>query len=168
MGLDMYLRKYAKVSGASFPETVDRTEWTETKEVGYWRKANQIHRYFVDNIQNGIDDGGTYEIQKETIEDLCRKCQTVKDLLAHLEKKTVSEEIGWNGRERKPIFADNEVFVNTEQIANILPTRGGFFFGSTEYDSGYSEDIDGTIEICEKILKDFDFENNYLAYHASW
>ena len=26
------------------------------KEVAYWRKSNQIHRWFVDNVQDGIDD----------------------------------------------------------------------------------------------------------------
>lgn len=27
-----------------------------TEEVGYWRKANAIHGWFVDNVQKGNDD----------------------------------------------------------------------------------------------------------------
>ena len=29
------------------------------EEVGYWRKANAIHGWFVRNVQNGKDDCGT-------------------------------------------------------------------------------------------------------------
>ena len=44
--------------------------------VGYWRKANQIHKWFVDNIQNGQDDCGEYFVSREDLiklRGLCRK-----------------------------------------------------------------------------------------------
>lgn len=31
-------------------------------EIAYWRKANHIHKWFVDNVQYGVDDCGTYEV----------------------------------------------------------------------------------------------------------
>lgn len=39
-------------------------------EIAYWRKANQIHRWFVENVQNGVDDCGRYEVTKEQITEL--------------------------------------------------------------------------------------------------
>lgn len=43
-------------------------------KAGYWRKANQIHKWFVDNVQNGNDNCGTYYVSAqdlETLKDLC-------------------------------------------------------------------------------------------------
>lgn len=46
----------------------------------YWRKANAIHRWFVQEVQNGEDDCREYRVgrkQLETLRDLC------KDILEH-------------------------------------------------------------------------------------
>ena len=40
------------------------------EEVAYWRKANAIHKWFVDNVQNGDDDCGIH--RELTITDLMR------------------------------------------------------------------------------------------------
>lgn len=45
--------------------------------VGYWRKANAIHRWFVENVQNGMDDCGTYIVEKEQLEELLSICKAV-------------------------------------------------------------------------------------------
>jgi hypothetical protein len=39
-------------------------------EVGYWRKANHIHKWFVDNVQDGQDDCKEYYIDKEQLRKL--------------------------------------------------------------------------------------------------
>jgi hypothetical protein len=39
-------------------------------EAGYWRKANAIHGWFVNNVQNGVDDCGYYELTEEILEKL--------------------------------------------------------------------------------------------------
>ena len=36
----------------------------------YWRKANQIHKWFVDNVQRGIDDCGEYYVSHEKLQAL--------------------------------------------------------------------------------------------------
>jgi len=47
------------------------------KEVAYWRKANHIHKWFVDNIQDGVDDCQEHRpIAREdliTLRDACDK-----------------------------------------------------------------------------------------------
>lgn len=47
------------------------------EEVGYWRKANQIHKWFVDNIQDGNDDCGRYEVSRAELKTLMDLCQQV-------------------------------------------------------------------------------------------
>ena len=51
MGLDMYL-------------------YNKESEVGYWRKANQIHKWFVDNVQGGEDDCSPYPVTRDQLEKL--------------------------------------------------------------------------------------------------
>ena len=48
-------------------------------EIGYWRKANQIHNWFVENIQEGIDDCGDYPVTISQLDELKALCQEVLD-----------------------------------------------------------------------------------------
>lgn len=61
MGLDMMLI-----------HNVD--EWNE---VGYWRKVNAIHKWFVDNVQGGVDDCGEYKVTAEQLIQLYNVCNEV-------------------------------------------------------------------------------------------
>lgn len=96
MGLDMYLTKevyiggkykHRKVSGL-VSITIDEKKIripvkridTINLEIGYWRKANHIHRWFVENVQEGEDDCKSYYIgdnQLKELKDLCE--QVLKD-----------------------------------------------------------------------------------------
>lgn len=109
------------------------------EEMGYWRKANAIHKWFVDCVQDGVDECETHEVSREQVESLLHVCKRV------LETK-----------------GDEEV------ASSLLPSQEGFFFGSTDYDQYYYEDVEMTIQILEKVLKEVDFENNYLTYRSSW
>lgn len=46
-------------------------------EVGYWRKANHIHNWFVKNVQNGTDECDMYEVNKEKLIELRDVCKEV-------------------------------------------------------------------------------------------
>lgn len=59
MGLDMYLVK------------------REDTEVAYWRKANAIHNWMVQNVQFGEDDCRDYWVSKEKLEELLDVCNRV-------------------------------------------------------------------------------------------
>ena len=64
MGLDMYLsakrylwseeREGVKVSGVDIPAPLELCE--VRCRAAYWRKANQIHGWFVKNVQDDEDD----------------------------------------------------------------------------------------------------------------
>lgn len=39
-------------------------------EAMYWRKANSIHKWFVDNVQDGTDDCGNYSVSRDQLQEL--------------------------------------------------------------------------------------------------
>ena len=47
------------------------------EEVGYWRKANHIHKWFVDNIQKGNDNCRRYLVPKSKLKGLLLLCEMV-------------------------------------------------------------------------------------------
>lgn len=61
-----------------------------------------------------------------------------------------------------------EVIANPEFAPKIMPTSSGFFFGSTEYDEWYFQDLRDTIQQVEKILKTTDFVNEVIEYTEWW
>ena len=117
-------------------------------EVGYWRKANHIHNWFIQNCAykdeygNPIDDCRPIEITVDKLEKLLDAC--------------------------KKVLEDHSL------ASSILPTQSGFFFGSTAYNEDYFDEIERTIEIIEPVLK---FAKHKLEiedyvwkvyYQASW
>ena len=58
--------------------------------------------------------------------------------------------------------------VKKTQNAELLYPVGGFFFGTTEVDEWYWDDIDTTIGHLEKVLETTDFGRQKVVYHSSW
>lgn len=54
----------------------DRIKYV-VEEVGYWRKANHIHKWFVDNVQDGVDDCDEYEVEEEKLRELLETCKII-------------------------------------------------------------------------------------------
>lgn len=92
MGLDMYLNakrylySYNKEGGdgqlsEQVRELAKVPEGFDVKEIkvnaGYWRKANQIHRWFVNNVQEGKDDCDCYYVGRQDLIDLQALCNKV-------------------------------------------------------------------------------------------
>lgn len=117
-------------------ENIDYSYFTIFSEIGYWRKSNAIHDWFVKNVQDNIDDCGYYIVQKIKLEQLFSLCNKIVD--------------------------------NILLGPDLLPTKSGFFFGGTEYDYYYIQDIKDTYHLLYKILNETDFEKNIILYHASW
>ena len=137
------------------------------EEVGYWRKANAIHKWFVDNIQDGEDDCGYYEVAPEQLEELLNICKLIKQKCVLKKGKITNGYRIENGKE-VPIMEDGEYIENPEVAAEYLPTQSGFFFGNTDYDQWYMKDIESTIEILTKVLEETDFDNQMVVYTSSW
>ena len=132
-------------------DTEKRWGWkTIFTSLGSWRKANHIHKWFVDNIQDGVDDCGIYEVSKEQLEKLLDTCKEV----------LINSNL---------IDQGDHKYIEEPSIARkLLPITSGFFFESTEYDDWYLEDVKSTIEIIKKTLKTTDFEKEIVMYSSSW
>jgi hypothetical protein len=116
MGLDMYLSRVTR----------------ETKV--YWRKANAIHAYIVDNHSDSHDDCTPIELDRGAVKELRDRCLDV--------------------------LSDHSL------AQKLLPTQSGFFFGSTEYDDDYFEELERTEKELTELLRDKTWD--YLEYQASW
>lgn len=82
MGLDMFLYGVEYHSKYDEEEDNDKSYYIMTEEI-YWRKANQIHRWFVENVQNSVDNCAMYYVSKESLyklKELCEKVLEDKEL----------------------------------------------------------------------------------------
>lgn len=193
MGLDMYLSKVKKEMVGYLDLNIDEIrkdkpnvyakirpyiikqgkpnvyEWeTLVEDVGYWRKANQIHNWFVENVQNNIDDCNRYEVTKEQLEELLKICKEVLASCKLVEGKVVYSYSFNENNEKIPNYEDGFIIEDSTTAEALLPTCAGFFFGGTEYDEFYLKNIEDTIKILEKVLKETDFDEYTIFYQSSW
>lgn len=112
-------------------------------EVGYWRKANQIHNWFVKNVQDGEDDCQKYDVSIEQLIELKTLCETI-----------------WENKDLK-------------YIDEHLPPSKGVFFGSYDVDGYYYQDLIDTIAIVDKCIELNESEGAKklwlsFSYRSSW
>ena len=87
MGLDMYLnaRQFTAKSFAKpelYSKLVQEAPFaldfaTLEVQVAYWRKANQIHAWFVKHVQGGKDDCQEYHVTRDQLQLLVDNCKLV-------------------------------------------------------------------------------------------
>lgn len=138
------------------------------KDIGYWRKANQIHDWFVNHVQDGEDDCHYHnEVTKEILEELLDTCETVLASCELVDGKIQNGERLENGK-WIPIMEDGKYVKDPSIAMKLLPTTSGFFFGDTNYDEWYVDDIKSTIDIITQALETTDFEKEMIYYVSSW
>lgn len=164
MGLDMYLTKKTFI-GANYehrgvsgkidltikdsPVNINFNRVSYISEnVGYWRKANQIHNWFVYNVQNGEDDCREYMVSRQDFENLLETINLVLNVKGTPEESSLIKE-------------------------HLSPTEG-FFFGSTQIDEWYWEDLETTKQIVSDVLAEMDEDgknpDSWVDYYytSSW
>lgn len=182
MGLDMYLSRRCYVKNWDHLKPEDRHEIIIKRggkirddivptrisyieeEVAYWRKANAIHGWFVEQVQEGVDDCGQYTVTIEQLKELIDACQQVLDTVKTVEGDVITQTIITAGQVEQ-LTKKGEVIINPEIAENILPSKSGFFFGNTSYNEYYLQDLQDTVRMLTPLLKDT--EGKYI-YHASW
>ena len=137
-------------------------EDSQNNELAIWRKANQIHCWFVNNVQNGVDDGQCYEVSIEQIKKLLMICKVVKKRCEFVVLEKSKNNIFSNLREN----GYSITFKDTVYAELLLPTMEGFFFGRTNYDEYYFKNIQDTIDQLEIVIKNYNGERMY--YRAWW
>lgn len=61
-----------------------------------------------------------------------------------------------------------KVLANRELAPNALPTQSGFFFGPTEYDDYYYQELQETADQIDKLLLDPKYQGWEFQYRSSW
>lgn len=101
----------------------------------YWRKANAIHNWFVENVQDGVDECNEYDVSVEKLKELLNIC--------------------------------NDVLEDNDLAETLLPTQGGFFFGTTDYDEWYFENVAKTAVFLTNTIAEYD-DKEVFVYWSSW
>ena len=121
---------------------------TYTFPIITWRKANQIHKFFVDNCQEGNDNCQRHYVSIGDLKMLLDRINTILEIKTPVAREMKAEE--------------------------LLPTDvEGCFFGTKEYDDWYYQDLKDTKRTLDKL---FEYEENAEAgknfdnfyYQSSW
>ena len=180
MGLDMYLKKHTYVKNWEHMSANEKTQVVVTKngnphpninpervsyiieDVMYWRKSNQIHNWFVNNVQDGTDDCKEYYVSEDSLQELVDKCKEALLVInnAHIKFKQI--ETGWS--QSGKTYEQIPTYDCGDEINEILPPTPGFFFGSTEIDEWYKKDLENTISALEPLIE----EGGDFYYSSSW
>ena len=161
MGLDMYLkvREYnvqhnlkesdnyntimqtVSIKGMKEVPIIVSTEYT----VIYWRKANQVHGWFVNKLADGVDECQRISVSRDNLVNLHETCSVLLDTRS------------------------------TGLATEMLPPMDGFFFqgggGPAKINEGYWLDLEHTHEELSKLLEQITEENKWdynIEYQASW
>ena len=148
----------------------DKLFYSASIEEIYWRKANAIHAWFVDNVQDGEDDCEFHrEVTKEDLAELRDACANVLEhaVLVKSNKVKNGYRLGENG-EMVPNYCEGFVVANPDVCEEYLPTRDGFFFGMIDFDESYINYVRYTYEKVCSLLERFDFDSRMLYYCSSW
>lgn len=157
MGLDSYLSKkiyigaehaHRNVSGkieitiGGKPLDINFKSVSFIEErAAYWRKANHIHKWFVDNCQDGEDNCKEYYVSTEQLKELHDACKEVMKSKGKKNAKNIAQK--------------------------LLPPQDGDFFGDTEIDKYYYDSIRDTQELLFKLLIVPQGQADFY-YRSSW
>jgi hypothetical protein len=150
MGLDMYL--------------------SAKRYVSEYRKSDEALRGELDKLS---DLTGGLEIQEVSCEAMYwRKANAIHDWFV----KNVQGGVDNCGeyfvpREKLQELLElcKEVMANKGRAVELLPTASGFFFGSTDFDDYYFEDVQSTITRLEELLSNSEIADNFeFYYQSSW
>jgi hypothetical protein len=114
------------------------------EEIAYWRKANAIHRWFVNSCQNGVDDCRHAYVSREQLVKLRDLCRSLVSMY------------------------ENDPEAATARAEIDLPPQSGFFFGSTETDQWYWKDLRETATLLTAVLDEDANLWSEFHYHSSW
>jgi len=71
-------RKALKITGLKNEIKTDKVKYI-IEEALYWRKVNSIHNWFVENVQDGVDECQEVDVDTDKLKELL---ETIKKVLA--------------------------------------------------------------------------------------
>lgn len=187
MGLDMYLEaelllpgyehntrkekatQAAVLRAAGLPKACDvATLVTLSVTVAYWRKANHIHYWFVQNVQDGRDECQKSYVSREKLRELLNLCRQVLSTVECVEGDVNTGRSYYPEGTIEQHTKRGQIVAQKGITEKLLPTAEGFFFGSTDYDEFYIDDTKTTVTMLESVLNNTAFDKCEFSYQASW
>ena len=157
MGLDMYLYRREYVSGYENTFMSEKPGMTD------------LYKSIVDYFEVGTPESGPF-----VYVDICvaywRKANAIHKWFCNLDD-------GRDECQRIYVTMDNLLELRTacQLVVNgdveperFLPTQAGFFFGATDYDEWYENDLKLTIEQIDRATKPIKSDYADFFYQASW
>lgn len=169
----LYRRKEVQPSEERAPQDNQSDNPTDTKEanptadkeqIGYWRKANHIHGWFVVHVQKGADDCRAYDVTRSDLEALLATVQKVRASINLVPGKVSMGQTLVGGKWTDDL-EDGLVIEDHKLAISHLPRYEGYFFGSMEYDQSYVDDLGDTEAILETALE---FPDDTQFIYQSW
>ncbi|WP_136661817.1 hypothetical protein [Nitratireductor sp. XY-223] len=114
-------------------------------------------------MQNGQDDGREYPVGRTQLEKLLRTVNAVLNASRLVNGRVKNGEV-LQGDKWVPQYEKGKVIADPTLAKELLPTAEGFFFGSTDYDKWYVEDLKLTKSILEEALAKPELD----YYYSSW
>lgn len=149
MGLDMYLSKRVYV-GANYEHNnvqgeINLTSGKENKPiavnlkrvsaiieiVAYWRKDNHIHRWFVENVQDGEDDCKEYYVEQELLGDLVSLCEKVLSNKEQASELLPTSEGFFFGNTQYNEYYFESLQYTIDMLKPLLKEEGDFYYDSS-------------------------------------
>ena len=107
--------------------------------------------------------------QKEIIENSTSDIKTLIEELKINGKKLENEDIEINKQQVEDLVDTcKQVLKEKSKAKTLLPNTEGFFFGSTEYDEMYFDNVKLVLQRFQHLLKTFNFEKDKLIMSCSW
>jgi len=146
MGLDMYLnaerylwsheegdKQISENIGQLIGLPSDGKVKTITVEAGYWRKSNQIHNWFVANVQEGKDECQDSYVSRDQLKELREVCQKVLDNNKLAEQLLPTKEgFFFGGKDYDQwYFNDLEETIKIIDNALLMPDQWDFNYRSS-------------------------------------
>lgn len=130
----------------------------------YWRKFNALHSWFVEHYDKPYEDdcephsvsvGDMFNLM-----DILEEVMSYKKYLEPIPDMENNEDGYW-----KEIRDENVC----EHLDNLLRPQSGFFFGSTDYDTWYFDNVERTFNALKEVEGDMKSgEIEKFIYRASW
>ena len=188
MGLDMYAHRkiYLQQSELDQPDeryTVQITKAGKPVEgiqpgrisvieerVMYWRKANHIHAWFVNTVQEGVDECKEHFVDWDLLIELQEVCDQVIEASSLVDGEVI-ESIMYDEKNPNGVThrVPGKVISDSTMARKLLPRREGLFFGSYEYNEEYLSEVIRTRDWLTAMLSDS--ENGVpgdIYYISSW
>ena len=150
MGLDMYLSKKTYLKNWEHREDKHRVVVTTNDQTRVDIKPERI-THVEEEIMYWRKMNAIHNWFVQNCQDGIDECQDTHVTIEELDTlATICEKVI---RDKDP---------------SLLPTQGGFFFGSTDYDEYYWQEVEETAKVLREEIKNNQIEYPEYIYQSSW